>query len=137
MNFEREQAHSSKLRVLVAEDNILNQRVIAYLLRGIDCEVDIVQNGVEAVEALTNQWYDIVLMDVRMPEMDGVEATHQIRRLLPADAQPQIFALSAGIAPDERQECLDAGMDGFLAKPVQREQLTEIFAQVAAGRQTY
>jgi len=122
----------STLRVLVAEDNVLNQRVLAYILRGMDCEVDMVETGGGAVEALTHKRYDIVLMDVRMPEMDGLEATRQIRRLMPADAQPKIFALSAAIGLDERQECLSAGMDSFLAKPVQREQLVEIFAQVVA-----
>jgi CheY-like chemotaxis protein len=134
MGVASEQERSAALRVLVAEDNLLNQRVLAYILRGIDCEVDMVETGVAAVAAFTHQRYDIVLMDVRMPEMDGMEATRQIRRLLPADAQPHIFALTAGIAPDERQECIAAGMELFLAKPVQREQLAEIFAQVAAER---
>ena len=75
MGVESEQGRGALLRVLVAEDNMLNQRVLAYILRGMDCEVDMVQTGVAAVAALTHQRYDIVLMDVRMPEMDGLEAT--------------------------------------------------------------
>jgi CheY-like chemotaxis protein len=72
--------------------------------------------------------YDIVLMDIRMPEMNGLEATAAIRNELPSDQQPRIYALTAGVSPDERQACFDAGMDGFVAKPVVMEQLAQLVA---------
>ena len=124
----------SPTQVLVAEDNVLNQRIIAHVLRGLGCDVELVETGVQAVAALTQKHYDLVLMDVRMPEMDGLEATRQVRRMLPADAQPRIYALTAGTSQEERDECVDAGMDGFLAKPIQREQLAELCAQAGARR---
>jgi CheY-like chemotaxis protein len=80
------------------------------------------------ITALEARRYDVVLMDIRMPDMNGLDATRQIRRELPADRQPHIYALTAGVAPDERQACFDAGMDGFVAKPLVIEQLAGLLA---------
>lgn len=119
----------TRLRVLVAEDNLMNQRLICHFVRTLGCDADAVATGVEAVAAVQQRRYDLVLMDVRMPEMNGLDATRAIRTL-PAEQQPHIYALTAGVAPDERQVCLDAGMEGFLAKPIERAQLAELFAQL-------
>jgi CheY-like chemotaxis protein len=73
-------------------------------------------------------------MDIRMPEMDGLEAARCLRRQLAVEQQPRIYALTAGIAAEDRQACFDAGMDGFVAKPVVKEQLEELFAAVMADR---
>jgi CheY-like chemotaxis protein len=122
----------SPAQVLVAEDNALNQKIVAHMLRGLPCEVEIVDIGAKAVAAVAHKRYDVVLMDNRMPEMDGLEATRRVRRLLPVGAQPRIYALTAGTWQEERQECTDAGMDGFLAKPLRRDELAALVEQVHA-----
>ncbi len=121
-----------ELVVLVAEDNTLNQKIIARMVRGLGCTVDTVDNGLEVLDAVQRRRYDVVLMDIRMPGMNGLEATRLIRERLPAEDQPHIYALTAGIAPDERQACFDAGMEGFVAKPVVLEQLALLFASYTA-----
>ena len=121
---------SSKL-VLVAEDNLLNQKVIVRLVRGIGCEVEAVGNGREVLAACMARHFDVVLMDIRMPVMDGLEAARCLRRDLPPDQQPRIYALTAGIADEDRQACFDAGMDGFVAKPVVREELEALLGKAA------
>ena len=83
------------------------------------------EGGLEAVAAVQRQPYDLVLMDVQMPEMDGIEATRAIRRTLPTGEQPTIIAMTAAAMPEDRQACLDAGMDGYIAKPVRIGELTE------------
>ena len=118
----------SALRVLAAEDNAVNQRVVARLLRQLGSDVDVVANGREALEALraaagAGRPYDVVLMDVQMPVMDGHEATRRLRReLAPAD-QPHVIALTANAMTGDREACLDAGADDYLTKPVRRDAL--------------
>lgn len=120
-----------ELAVLIAEDNLLNQRIIVRMVRSLGCSVDAVVTGVEVLEAVQRRRYDIVLMDIRMPDMNGLEATRLIRSQLPADQQPRVYALTAGIGPEERQACYDVGMDGFVAKPVVLEQLALLFSAPA------
>ncbi len=111
-------AQQTPLRILVAEDNLVNQRVIMRLLQKLGYSPDLADNGRECLEAFRRQDYDLCLMDVQMPEMDGVEATRRIRVELPEDRQPTIVALTANVAEADRRHCLDAGMDDYLAKPV-------------------
>ena len=107
------------LRILIAEDNAVNRKVLVRLLTGMGCSVDAVENGLEALDAVREQRYDVVLMDVRMPEMDGITATRRLREtVLPAECPP-VYAITAGVSESERRECLAAGMVGFVAKPVQ------------------
>ena len=122
---------ASDLFVLVAEDNSLNQKIVVRMVRSLGCNVEAVANGLEVMEAVQRRRYDVVLMDIRMPEMNGLEATRLIRQQLPADQQPRVYALTAGIGPDERQACYDVGMDGFVAKPVVLEQLASLFAKLS------
>jgi CheY-like chemotaxis protein len=122
------------LQVLIAEDNLLNQKVIVRLVRSLGCDVEAVANGNEVLAACAARRFDVVLMDIRMPEMDGLEAARCLRRQLAVEQQPRIYALTAGIAAEDRQACFDAGMDGFVAKPVVKEQLEELFAAVMADR---
>lgn len=126
MNEAKEPATS--LRVLVAEDNVLNQKVIVRLVRSLGCEVEAAANGNEVLAACRARRFDVVLMDIRMPEMDGLEAARRLRAELPAEQQPHIYALTAGIAPEDRQACFDAGLEGFVAKPVLREDLAALLA---------
>ncbi len=114
------------LRILLAEDNVVNQKVIIRLLDRIGYRADAVANGLEVISALSRSQYDIVLMDVQMPEMDGYEATRKVRETIPSDCQPYIVAITANATDQDRQECLDAGMDAYLSKPVRVEQLAEV-----------
>ncbi|HEU4368359.1 MAG TPA: ATP-binding protein [Methylomirabilota bacterium] len=118
------------LRILVAEDNRVNQQVAAGLLQRHGHAVDVVGDGRAAVEAVRAGAYDVVLMDVHMPEMDGLEATRQIRLLPSSKHTIPIIALSASALPEETEACTAAGMDGYLAKPIDPAAL----AQILAGR---
>ena len=119
----------SPLRILLAEDNETNQKVTLRMLQSLGYVADVVENGREALAAVQRQPYDLVLMDVHMPEMDGLDATRRIRQLPPAQ-QPRIFAMTASVLDSERQECLDAGMERHIAKPIQRKLLAEALATV-------
>jgi PAS domain S-box-containing protein len=110
-------------RVLIVEDNPVNQRVARALLERMGLRPDLVAHGREAVEALDRQPYDIVLMDVHMPVMNGLDATREIRRRLSAEQQPVIIAMTASAMAKDRETCLNAGMDDFISKPVRGEDL--------------
>jgi signal transduction histidine kinase/CheY-like chemotaxis protein len=121
------------LRILIAEDNPVNQRVALLLLERLGYRADVVGNGAEAIEAVRARPYDIVLMDVRMPEVDGIEATRRIRAELPKELQPRIVALTANAMNEDRQVCEEAGMDDFLSKPVTPKELERALRE-ARGR---
>jgi CheY-like chemotaxis protein len=113
------------LRILVAEDNPLNVMLITFIMERLGYRVDVAGNGLEVIAALQRQPYDVVLMDVQMPEMDGIEATRQIYLRWRAGQRPRIIALTAGVMPEERQACLDAGIEEFLSKPMEPAQLVQ------------
>ena len=113
------------LDVLVVEDNPVNQKVALRFLERLGYTADAVGNGVEAVSALTARPYHLVFMDLQMPEMDGFEATSRIRKLLPITRQPRIVALTANALQSDRDQCLDAGMNGFLTKPIKLTELAD------------
>lgn len=119
------------LRILLAEDNLVNQKVTIKMLKKIGHTADVVANGLEALEALGRQRYDVILMDVQMPGMDGLEATRQIRALWPADDQPKIIALTAYALGGVREQCLEAGMDDYIAKPVKIDELANAIGKRA------
>jgi DNA-binding response OmpR family regulator/HPt (histidine-containing phosphotransfer) domain-containing protein len=120
----------SKLRILLAEDNPTNQKVARLTLRSLGYETDIVENGEAAVQAVMDRDYDVVLMDVQMPGMDGLQATRAIRRDVAAARQPKIFAMTANAYRSDRDACLAAGMDEHIAKPIDKEKLAELLRGV-------
>jgi CheY-like chemotaxis protein len=109
--------------VLVVEDNLTNQRVIGLLLGKMGCSVVLAGDGAQAVQLCRHQRFDVVFMDMQMPVMDGLEATRLLRQLPGANARVPIIALTANALEEDRQRCIDAGMSGFLAKPIVRDQL--------------
>ena len=115
-------------RILLAEDNITNQKVALHLLKRLGYRADAVANGLEVLSALASIKYDLVLMDCRMPEMDGLEATRRLRRpgSRVKDRNIPVVALTAGVMADERQDCMDAGMNDFLGKPIRAEELQAV-----------
>ncbi|NJP05568.1 MAG: response regulator [Chloroflexaceae bacterium] len=120
------------LRILLAEDDLINQKVSLGMLGRMGYRADIAANGHEVLEALTRQNYDVVLMDVQMPEMDGLEATRQIREHWPAEQQPWIIALTARDMQGDREACISSGMDDYVSKPVRVDQLADSLTRVTA-----
>jgi CheY-like chemotaxis protein len=117
-------AERMPLRILVAEDNVVNQQLALLLLKKIGYRADMAANGLEALEALEREPYDVVVMDVQMPKMDGLEATRRIHRRWPEGPRPHIIAATANAIQEEREACLAAGMDDYLSKPIRLEELT-------------
>ncbi len=112
------------LRILIAEDNIVNQRVLQMWLQRLGYAADVVRDGAEAVAAVRARPYDLVLMDVQMPVLDGLAATRAIHNDMPAGKRPTIVAITASATTEERNACLSAGMDGFLTKPFDEASLS-------------
>ncbi|OLE96249.1 MAG: hypothetical protein AUG75_22660 [Cyanobacteria bacterium 13_1_20CM_4_61_6] len=113
------------LRILVAEDNTVNQKLALRQLERMGYRADVAANGLEVLQALQRQSYDVILMDVQMPDMDGLEASRVIHEEWPAEQCPRIVAVTANAMQSDREECLAAGMDDYLAKPIQINALQE------------
>ena len=116
------------LRLLVAEDNAVNRQLALALLRRLGYDADVVENGREVLDALERERYDVVLMDVQMPELDGLEATRQIRERRGSSDAPRIIAMTANAMEGDRDACLAAGMDDYLSKPIRPEELAAALA---------
>jgi CheY-like chemotaxis protein/nitrogen-specific signal transduction histidine kinase len=117
------------LRILLAEDNLVNQKVAIHMLKRIGYQADIAMNGLEVIERLRHHDYDVILMDLQMPQMDGIEATKRILTEFPGHRCPTIIAMTANALEGDRQECLDAGMHDYVTKPVKIEQLAHALSQ--------
>jgi CheY-like chemotaxis protein len=120
----RRLAESLPLDILLVEDNPVNTKVALSYLDRLGYKAATAVNGIEAVAAVQQRKFDLVFMDLQMPEMDGLTATREIRRLLPRENQPVILALSANAMPGDREQCLAAGMNDHLAKPVKLEEIS-------------
>src|SRR5437588_3826165 len=123
--FDAALAQRLPLHILLAEDNTVNQKLAVRLLDRMGYRADVVANGLEVLEALQRQRYDVILMDVQMPEMDGLEASRAISEGWPAEQRPRIVAMTANAMQGDREECLAAGMDDYLTKPIQIKALQE------------
>jgi CheY-like chemotaxis protein len=130
---DTEMAKNHPLRILLAEDNAVNQKLALRLLDQMGYRADVASNGLEAVESVERQTYDVVLMDVQMPEMDGLDATRAIRKLAIA-RQPCIVAMTANAMQGDREMCLAAGMDDYVSKPIRVAELSAALLRV--GQET-
>jgi CheY-like chemotaxis protein len=123
------------LRILLAEDNLVNQKLALRLLSQMGYRADLASNGIEAIESIDRRTYDVVLMDVQMPEMDGLEATRQITAKHRRDKRPRIVAMTANAMQGDREACLAAGMDDYLTKPIRVDQLVEALYRATSRRE--
>jgi CheY-like chemotaxis protein len=114
---------------LLAEDNPVNQKVALRILDKLGYRADVAANGLEVLEALEREPYDVVLMDVQMPELDGLDASRRICARWPADSRPRIIAMTANAMIEDREACFAAGMDDYLAKPVRPEELADALSR--------
>lgn len=122
-----------RLNILLVEDNLLNQRIVTFSLKRFNHEVVIANNGVEALEQFRSRKFDVILMDIMMPVMDGLEATVKIREIensLNTEKRTPIIALTANTMDNDREKCISYGMDEFMAKPFDIEKLNSIFEEL-------
>ncbi len=127
-----EMAKQYPLRILLAEDNIVNQKLALQLLSRMGYNADMANNGLEVLTGLERRQYDVILMDVQMPEMDGLEATRKICERWPKEERPSIIAMTAFASQDDRKKCIEAGMDDYLSKPVRVDDLVRVLIRVAS-----
>jgi len=124
---------NSQLSILLVEDNALNQRIVTFSLKKYNHEVSIANNGLEAVEQFQKTSFDVILMDIMMPVMDGLEATQKIRSIEEENKvgkRTPIIAITANTMDNDRDKCISYGMDEFMAKPFDMEKLNSIFKQM-------
>jgi PAS domain S-box-containing protein len=133
ISFDTTLARSNPLRILIAEDNAINQKVVQRLLQKFGYRSDIVSNGLEALDALKRRGYDLILMDLHMPEMDGLQAASEIQQMFAAGRGPRIVAMTANVLKRDRDACHEAGMQDFLAKPINLDHLYRILSNVNTG----
>ena len=127
---DAQMAERHPLRILLAEDNVVNQKLAMRLLQQMGYRADLASNGIEAIESVERQPYDVVLMDVQMPEMDGLEASRRITAKWKPHERPRIVAMTANAMQGDREECLAAGMDDYVTKPIRVEALVQALLQV-------
>jgi PAS domain S-box-containing protein len=120
---------SLPLKILLVEDHIINQKLALHIFQKMGYNVDVAGNGLEALDALKRQLYDVIFMDVQMPEMDGLETTRVIVENWPSDKRPKIIAMTANALQGDREKCLEAGMDDYIAKPIMIEEIQRALTQ--------
>lgn len=123
----------SQLSILLVEDNMLNQRIVTFSLKKLNHSVHIANNGLEAVEQFKNSSFDVILMDIMMPVMDGLEATMKIRSIEMENniaKRTPIIAITANTMDNDRDKCISYGMDEFMAKPFDIDKLNSIFKEM-------
>ena len=116
-------AESFPLNILIAEDNIVNQKLIERILRKLGYETDTASDGIQVLNSIAKKEYTVILMDIRMPEMDGLETTRAIRQM--AIVQPYIIAMTANAMSNDRLECLENGMNAYMSKPLSTDEIID------------
>ncbi len=134
--FDAQMGERYPLRILLTEDNITNQTVVLRLLERLGYQADVAYNGLEALQSLEQHMYDVVLMDIQMPEMDGLEASRQIRRKWSGQQGPYIIAMTANAMQGDRELCLEAGMNDYVSKPVRIEALTKALLEIQSFKES-
>ena len=122
-------AQQHPLQILLAEDHLVNQKLMIMILQQLGYQIDVVNNGLEVLDAQRKKPYDVILMDVQMPEMDGITATQQICQTWAPGDRPYIVAMTANAMRDDRQRCLESGMDDYITKPVCLEALMQVLSK--------
>jgi CheY-like chemotaxis protein len=117
---------AASIRLLIAEDHLINQKVVLRILERLGYQADLVSNGVEVLQQLQHQAYDIILMDIQMPEMDGITTTEKIHELYLPEQRPYIIALTANALTGDKEQYLACGMDDYLSKPIRIEDVQEV-----------
>jgi CheY-like chemotaxis protein len=130
LQMDPEMAKKHPLRILLAEDILVNQKLALRLLQQMGYRADVASNGLEAVQSVERQPYDVILMDVQMPEMDGLEASRQICARWPRGQRPTIIAMTANAMQGDREMCLEAGMDDYVSKPIRPDELIKALLKV-------
>ena len=130
---DSEMAKKYPMRILLAEDNVINQKFTLRLLEKMGYQADLACNGFEVLQSLERQHYDMILMDVQMPEMDGLTATREIRARWKDDNGPRIIAMTANATQEARTKCFEAGMDSYLSKPIRMEELVDVLKNYYPG----
>jgi len=128
-------ANTLPLKILLADDNLINQKVALKLLDALGYQADTAFTGLEVLNKLKHQQYDVILMDVQMPEMDGLRATKEIHKTYPSQSRPRIIAMTAGAMDGDREQCLAAGMDDYISKPIDFEQLINSLSKIKSIEQ--
>ena len=136
-DYSASMSSKQRLRILIAEDNEVNRLLLETILGRAGHEVDMAENGQEAVDAVASQAYDLVLMDVHMPIMNGLEATRRIRQMSGAEAKVPIIAVTAAVMREDRENCYQAGMNDCVSKPVNKRDLFEVIANLTGSEITY
>jgi CheY-like chemotaxis protein len=122
------------LAILLAEDNVFNQKLAVHLLAQMGYRADLAANGLEVIQSVARQRYNVVLMDVQMPEMDGLEAARRICARWPREQRPYIIAMTANAMQGDREMCLAAGMDDYISKPIRIAELAAALERVPQER---
>jgi CheY-like chemotaxis protein len=117
------------LNILIADDNFINQKLIERILRKLGYQTDTACNGIQVLDFMAKKQYNVILMDIRMPEMDGFEAMQNVRQM--TMDQPYIVAMTANALPSDREECLQSGMNDYIAKPIYMNDIVEILKNAA------
>jgi CheY-like chemotaxis protein len=130
---DRTLAARHPLRILIVEDNVVNQRVLSKMLEAMGYAPRVVDHGVDALSELKIRRYDLVLMDMEMPELDGPATTRRLRAELPSEVQPRVVAVTANVLPEQQRACFEAGMDAFVRKPFEPEELIAALTSTTRG----
>ena len=134
-NIDKKLADKLPLRILSAEDNPTNQELVVTVMKKMGYTIDAVENGKKALEIMEHKSYDIILMDVQMPIMNGMEATHEIIAKYPESERPYIIAVTANAMPGDRERFLEAGMVDYLSKPIRFKDVQDVLIRWGRKKQ--